>query len=75
MRVSECLDACERSDVVVVSAAAGTRGVKPVWLSGILTQELVEDVVGWVRDGGPGGAPLPDSLRGRAFRPPSQSKR
>jgi hypothetical protein len=72
-RVSDCLDACERSDVVVVSAAAGVRGVKPVWLSGILTEALADDVVSWVAAGGPGRAELPAALRGRAFRPPAQS--
>jgi len=58
-----------------VSAASGTRGVKPVWLSGILTEALVEDVADWVRAGGPGRADLPDSLRGRAFRPPAPVKK
>lgn len=80
VRVSDCLDACEHSNVVVVSPAAGHRQdrgkakgrrTKPVWLSGILTDALAEAVVDWVVEGGPGEAELPEVLRHRVVKPPS----
>jgi hypothetical protein len=64
--VSQCLLACERSNVVVVAPGPQQRrasGAKPVWLDEILTEELSDAVVDWVRAGGPGVAELPDVLK------------
>lgn len=62
--VSECLLACERSNVMVVTPAPGARngGARPVWLSQVLTGEHTQAVVDWVSAGGPGRAPLPGVL-------------
>ena len=60
MRVSDCLDACDQSNVVVVHPAPGARraGARPVWF-GLVTDGAVEaDIVEWVRAGGPGVTPM-----------------
>ncbi len=56
VRVSECLDACERSNVIVVGPSPDGRraGARPAWLAGVLHPDTVADVVAWVRGGGPG---------------------
>ena len=60
--VTECLLACDRSDVVVVSPSpAGRRaGGRPVWLAWVLDEGIVDAVVAWVAVGGPGLAEPPD---------------
>jgi hypothetical protein len=62
--VSECLLACERSNVVVLTPAPAARpgGARPVWLSEVLTVEQTQAVVDWVRAGGPGRAAVPRLL-------------
>ena len=64
VRVTDCLDACERSNVVVVqpSRVARARGAGPVWLGGILDEDAVRAVAAWARAGGPGLARLPRRL-------------
>lgn len=72
---SACLDACEESNVIVVSPSPlGRRGgTKPVWLRKILTPELVDQVVEWVAAGGPGAVPLPPALRRQQMKRPAGS--
>lgn len=62
--VSQCLLACERSNVMVVAPGPAARhdGARPVWLDEVLTDEQVRAVAAWVRDGGPGRAALPGVL-------------
>ncbi|MEU2223928.1 (2Fe-2S) ferredoxin domain-containing protein [Streptomyces sp. NPDC018347] len=74
VRVSDCLDVCDQANVVVVqpSAAARAAGARPVWLGLVNDADVVEDVVTWVRAGGPGVAPRPDILDLYAFAPPSR---
>lgn len=62
-RVSDCIDACERSNVVVVTPSpAGRRaGGRPTWVGGVVVPSAVDGIVAWVRAGGPGVAePPPD---------------
>lgn len=68
---SECLLACDQSNVVVVSPSPSGRraGGRPVWIREVLDDETVDSIVDWVRDGGPGWADLPAGLAGRAFPP------
>jgi hypothetical protein len=56
LRVSDCLDACAYSNVVVVSPSTAGRaaGARPVWLFGVLDDETEAEVVAWVEAGGPG---------------------
>ncbi|MEU4872056.1 (2Fe-2S) ferredoxin domain-containing protein [Streptomyces sp. NPDC021608] len=72
VRVSDCLDVCEHANVIVVqpSAAARAAGARPVWLGLVNDADAVDDIVGWIRAGGPGAAPCPDILGLYAFTPP-----
>lgn len=71
VRVTDCLDACDRSNVVVVSPSAAGRaaGARPVWLLGVLDADTEDEVTAWVRAGGPGIADPPGMLDMRVFRP------
>ena len=64
VRVSDCLDKCEQSNVVVVHPAPQARraGARPVWFGLVVDADVTGDIAAWVRDGGPGVAPLPDVL-------------
>lgn len=74
VRVSECLDVCDQANVVVVqpSAAGRAAGARPVWLGLVNDPEATEDIVTWVRAGGPGVAPPPDILDLYTFTPPGR---
>jgi len=71
VRVSDCLDACAYSNVVVVSPSPAGRaaGAGPVWIFGVLDAETEDEVVAWVESGGPGVAEPPGLLDLRIFRP------
>ncbi|MET7419960.1 hypothetical protein [Dactylosporangium sp. NPDC005555] len=53
VRVSGCLDACERSNIVVVhpTPAAGRAGARPVWLGYLLDDAVIGDLTAWVEAG------------------------
>ncbi len=76
VRVSECLDACAESNVVVVAPSPEGRraGARPMWISGVLAPETVEHVVAWVRDGGPGVSDPPGLLDLAVFTPSRRSR-
>lgn len=65
--VSQCLLACERSNVVVVTPTPDARraGAKPVWLSRILFPAETQAVIDWVNAGGPGVVDVPTKLLGK----------
>ncbi|MQY08446.1 (2Fe-2S) ferredoxin domain-containing protein [Actinomadura macrotermitis] len=71
VRISGCLDVCEKANVIVVqpSAAGRAAGGRPVWLGLVNDDEAAEDIAGWVRAGGPGVAPMPAILELYAFSP------
>jgi (2Fe-2S) ferredoxin len=77
VRVSDCLDACERSNVVVVGPSLDGRraGARPVWLSDVLHSDTVAEVVAWVRAGGPGVEDPPGVLDLSVFLPSRRSRR
>jgi (2Fe-2S) ferredoxin len=61
----ECLDECERGDVVVGRPAGARRraGAEPVWFERLAGDQATGVLEAWLRDGGgPGGAPLPEGL-------------
>ncbi len=64
VRVSDCLDACDQSNVVVVHPAPAARraGAHPVWFGLVLDDQVADDIADWVRAGGPGVAPLGAAL-------------
>ncbi|SDM29080.1 hypothetical protein SAMN04488074_11986 [Lentzea albidocapillata subsp. violacea] len=67
VRVADCLDSCDYSNVVVVrpAPAVRARGTRPVWFGGVLTEEATQDILAWVAAGGPGQADMPDGLADR----------
>lgn len=60
----ECLDECERGDVVVARPSPTRRasGVRPVWFERLAGDALTGELQRWLNDGGPGAVPLPDRL-------------
>lgn len=59
----DCLDACERGDVVVVRPSPAARAEHgPVWFERLAGDAPSEDLHRWVRAGGPGRSPVPESL-------------
>ncbi|WP_189297531.1 (2Fe-2S) ferredoxin domain-containing protein [Streptomyces cinerochromogenes] len=72
VRISDCLDVCDQANVIVVQPSTTGRaaGARPVWLGLVNDPDATEDIVAWVRAGGPGVAPQPDILDLYAFTPP-----
>ncbi len=64
LTLSECLDECNRGDVVIArpSAVARERGARPVWFQRLAGEEATGVLGAWLERGGPGLAPLPDQL-------------
>ncbi|MFD9849122.1 (2Fe-2S) ferredoxin domain-containing protein [Streptomyces parvus] len=71
VRVTNCLDACERANVIVVqpSAAGRKNGGRPLWLGLVNDPEATEDIAAWLTQGGPGITDQPEILDLYAFRP------
>jgi (2Fe-2S) ferredoxin len=71
IRVSDCLDVCERANVVVVSPSPAGRaaGGRPVWLGLVHDLDAVTDVADWIKAGGPGIADAPPILDLYEFAP------
>lgn len=69
LTVVDCLDQCGRGDVVVVRPAAGRSQAGAVWLAGATGEQALLELQGWLRDGGPGAAPLPTALAPLAIDP------
>ncbi|MCO1577619.1 (2Fe-2S) ferredoxin domain-containing protein [Crossiella sp. SN42] len=65
--VSDCLDVCAQSNVVVVQRPGGG---KPVWLGFVLGEAVLGDLAKWLAAGGPGRAPLPETLELHRISPP-----
>lgn len=76
VRVTDCLDACERSNVVVVGPSPDGRraGARPVWLANVLHPETVDEVVAWVQAGGPGVEDPPGLLDLCVFSPSRRAR-
>jgi (2Fe-2S) ferredoxin len=76
VRVTDCLDACDRSNVMVVSPSRAGRaaGARPAWLGDVLDDETVGEVLEWVRAGGPGVAEQPPGLDGARFFPSRRTR-
>lgn len=71
VRVSDCLDVCEASNVLVVSPSAAGRaaGGRPVWLGFVGDLEAIGEVADWIDAGGPGAAEPPQALQMYEFTP------
>ncbi|GGQ39984.1 (2Fe-2S) ferredoxin domain-containing protein [Streptomyces althioticus] len=72
VRVTDCLDACERANVVVIQPSATGRraGGRPVWLGLVNDRDATVDIAAWVAGGGPGVTGPPGILDLYAFSPP-----
>ncbi|WP_055587733.1 hypothetical protein [Peterkaempfera griseoplana] len=77
VRPTDCLDACEQANVIVVQPSAGGRkaGGRPLWLGLVNDPDAVADITAWVRAGGPGLADPPDILDLYAFSPSRRIRR
>jgi (2Fe-2S) ferredoxin len=76
VRVSDCLDVCDQSNVVVVqpSAEGRRRGGRPTWLGLVNDESSLADVAAWIGAGGPGIAPIPGPLELNVIRPPKGAR-
>ena len=74
LRVVDCLDECDRSNVVVLRRAGRPTAERDTWLGGVVTPRATEALAGWIAAGGDG--PLPDAVAGLRFRhlPPAKSR-
>ncbi|MER5781231.1 (2Fe-2S) ferredoxin domain-containing protein [Streptomyces mobaraensis] len=71
VRVTDCLDACEQANVIVVqpSRAGREAGGRPVWLGLCNDPDVPADVAAWTEAGGPGLADPPGVLDLYVFTP------
>ncbi|MFF2950484.1 (2Fe-2S) ferredoxin domain-containing protein [Kitasatospora sp. NPDC057965] len=71
VRPVDCLDACERANVIVVQPSPEGRkaGGRPVWLGLVNDPEAAADLTAWIEAGGPGAAGMPGVLDLYAFQP------
>ncbi|MEV0785405.1 (2Fe-2S) ferredoxin domain-containing protein [Streptomyces sp. NPDC050423] len=71
VRRTDCLDACERANVIVIQPSAQGRkaGGRPVWLGQVNDPDAAADIATWVKAGGPGLAEAPDVLDLYTFSP------
>ncbi|WP_339136040.1 (2Fe-2S) ferredoxin domain-containing protein [Streptomyces sp. f51] len=71
VRRTDCLDACERANVIVIQPSAEGRkaGGRPVWLGQVNDPGAAVDITAWVKNGGPGLADPPDILDLYTFQP------
>ncbi|MFH9818233.1 (2Fe-2S) ferredoxin domain-containing protein [Streptomyces sp. NPDC017230] len=71
VRQTDCLDACEQANVIVIQPSAEGRkaGGRPVWLGQVNDPGAAADITAWVKNGGPGLAEAPDILDLYTFNP------
>lgn len=71
VRPTDCLNACEHANVIVIqpSAAGRKAGGRPLWLGLVNDPDATRDITTWVKAGGPGLADLPDILDLYTFTP------
>ncbi|MFG2525892.1 (2Fe-2S) ferredoxin domain-containing protein [Streptomyces sp. NPDC048527] len=71
VRRTDCLDACERANVIVIQPSTEGRqaGGRPVWLGQVNDPDAAADITAWVKDGGPGLAEPPGILDLYTFSP------
>ena len=71
VRVVDCLDQCDRSNVVLVRDFTGGRRPSDTWLGGVLAASTTERVGDWVPEGGP----LPRELEPHRFATDTRGRR
>lgn len=70
VRVVDCLDNCDRSNVVLVRDFSAGRRPHDTWLGGVLHSSTTEHLVSWVQDGGA----LPRELEPHRFAENSRGR-
>ena len=75
LRVVDCLDECDRSNVVVVRRPGRPAKDRDTWFGGVVGDKVNRALLAWVEDGAPDPAPAP--LSGHRFRhlPPRKGRR
>jgi (2Fe-2S) ferredoxin len=70
LTLSECLDECNRGDVVIArpSSTGRANGARPVWFERLAGEQATDALARWLQDGGPGLAALPDELTSHVIR-------
>jgi (2Fe-2S) ferredoxin len=70
LTLSECLDECERGDVVVARPSPAGRRLagRPVWFERLAGDALTEELAAWLECGGPGCAAPPAALVSHQIR-------
>lgn len=65
VRVADCLDVCEHSNVVVVHPSPDLRlkGARPMWLGAVLAPGVIGHIGRWAALGGPGAVAVPEAIR------------
>jgi predicted metal-binding protein len=73
LRIVDCLDECDRSNVAVVRRPSAARKDRDTWLGGLLIPSATEALAEWVRDGAQG---LPPRMEAHVFRhvPPRKKR-
>jgi len=66
LRVVDCLDECDRSNVAVLRRRRGRPAERDTWVGGLLTGRATGELAQWLRDGGAGA--LPTAVAGLRFR-------
>ena len=74
VRVVDCLDECDRSNVAVLRKPHRKGKDRDTWVGGLLTERATDELAGWLADGGDG--PLPPAVAGLRFRhvPPRKKR-
>jgi hypothetical protein len=77
IRLSDCLDVCEQSNVLVISPSPAGRaaGARPVWLGLVHDRDAIGEIADWVDAGGPGLADPPAILDLYRFAPSRRVRR
>lgn len=66
LQVVDCLDECDRSNVVVLRRPALPARQRDTWLGGLLSEGATSALAEWLRAGG--RDELPSRVRGHVFR-------
>ena len=67
LRVVDCLDECDRSNVAVVRRPAAPKSKRDTWFGGLLAESNIRSFADWVA-GGADDAALPQPLRTLTFK-------
>ncbi|MFF3458306.1 (2Fe-2S) ferredoxin domain-containing protein [Streptomyces sp. NPDC002730] len=77
VRTSDCLGPCGQANVIVVqpSTEGRRRGARAAWIGWALDDDCTDDILAWVRAGGPGLAELPATLELQTIPAPAETRR